>query len=92
MGGGIHPPLSVIGTWPTANLVDPVLRSNTNSVVIITFLVIAGLTVGARLWARCIIQRNAAPEDYLIIGAFVCALSMAISSVLGTFFSPTAAC
>lgn len=86
MGGGIHPPLSVIGSWPPANLVDPVLRSNTNSIVIITFLVLAGLTIGARLWARGIIQRNLAFEDYLIIGAYVSALAMAIGSVLGTWF------
>jgi len=85
MPGGLHPPISVIASWPRANLRDPSVRSDTFSIVIIFFLVLSGLTVGARLWARGVIQRNFAPEDYMIIGAFLCALAMASASVLGTY-------
>jgi hypothetical protein len=86
MPGGIHPPISVIESWPTANLEDPTLRGNTFSIVILTFLVLSGLTVCGRLWARGVIQRNLALDDYMIIGAFLCTTGMATGSVLGTYF------
>ena len=83
MPGGIHPPPAVIESWPIANLENPVLRSNTNLAIIITFLCLATLVVSARLWARCVIQRNVALDDYLIIGALLCTISMGTASCLG---------
>jgi len=82
MPGGIRPPISVITSWPAANLENPTLRDNTLLVVIITFLVLSGLTVSARLWARGVIQRNLSLDDFMIIGALLCTISMTIVSVL----------
>jgi hypothetical protein len=83
MPGGLNPPVSVIESWPTANVVNPTLRDNTFIVIILTFLVLSTLIVSARLWARGVIQRSFALDDYLILGAILCTASMGISSCLG---------
>jgi hypothetical protein len=83
MPGGLTPPLSVIESWPTANLTNPELRSDAYFIIIITFLSLSTVVVFARLWARGVIQRSLALDDYLIFVALMCTASMGVSSCLG---------
>jgi len=71
MPGGIHPPLSVIASWPHPNYVDPVTRGNGALVLCTFFGVIVAMAFGARLWARFVILRNAGIDDWLMIAALV---------------------
>jgi hypothetical protein len=52
MPGGILPPISVEGSWPTPNYVNPIQR-NWDLVIVAVFLsVTSSFVVCARLWAR----------------------------------------
>jgi hypothetical protein len=65
------PPIEVVLTWPTPNYKDPVTR---NKAVLITSCVLGAFmlfVVGARVWARAIIQRNAGFDDWLMAAAMV---------------------
>ena len=70
--GGLTPPLSVIGNWPTPNYVNPVKRGLEVPILICIFQFISLAVVLARLWTRFTIQRAAGLDDYLIIAAIVC--------------------
>ncbi|KAH8638847.1 hypothetical protein IG631_06617 [Alternaria alternata] len=66
---GLLPPISVLGKWPVPNYDDPVTRSKA---VLITSCALGSVmlvTVGARMWARAIIQRNAGLDDWIITAA-----------------------
>jgi hypothetical protein len=71
MPGGIHPPLSVIKSWPKANHINPVRRDGGLVGLTITLFVLALATVCARLWARFVIQRNAGIDDAIIVACMV---------------------
>ncbi|KAF2492281.1 hypothetical protein BU16DRAFT_467793 [Lophium mytilinum] len=73
MPGGIHTPLSVLLAWPKPNFVDPVTRNWTIPAILIVALSITTLVLGARFWARFVIQKNAGLDDWLIIAALVSA-------------------
>jgi hypothetical protein len=65
------PPLSVILDWPSSNYNDPVTRSKA---VLVTSCVLGAVmigVVGARMWARFIIQRNAGMDDWIMVAAMV---------------------
>jgi hypothetical protein len=69
---GLLPPISVLAKWPVPNYDDPVTRSK---VVLITSCALGSVmlvTVGARMWARAIIQKNAGLDDWIITAAMVC--------------------
>ena len=82
MPGGLHPPLSVIATWP-APATDPVLRSDFSWIICIVFMVLTAIVVAIRLWTRYFIQRRVNLDDYLILAAFFFTLGMGISICLG---------
>lgn len=71
MPGGIHPPWSVIATWPEGNYEHPVTRGLSLVVVTITLYAVAVVAVVARLWARLMMQRNAGLDDLLIVFSLV---------------------
>lgn len=71
MPGGIHPPLSVIETWPTPNYVNPVTASSSTAISAGILGVISLVVVGARMVARFSVQRNAGIDDYLMLFALV---------------------
>jgi hypothetical protein len=71
MPGGIHPPLSLILSWPEANYINPETRPNT---VIVLACILGPTTVGllfARLWVRIFHQRNSGWDDWLMLAATV---------------------
>jgi hypothetical protein len=68
---GLLPPLSVIIQWPTPNYEDPVTRSKA---VLITSCVLGAIMIavmGARMWARVVIQRNVGLDDWIMVAAMV---------------------
>ncbi|PYH87467.1 hypothetical protein BO71DRAFT_306856, partial [Aspergillus ellipticus CBS 707.79] len=71
MPGGLHPPLSVMESWPAPNLVDPESHGPTATIVCAVFGSIALITVGVRLWARCGIQHHGGWDDILVAIALV---------------------
>lgn len=71
MGGGVHPPLSVVLTWPTPNYVDPVTRGWEVPIMCMVLFGIAFIVVLARLWARLVLQQNAGLDDLFIVFSMV---------------------
>ena len=71
MAGGLFPPPQIIRSWPAPNHTNP----ETHSPAILILCCILGpltfLVVGARLWARFRIQRNAGLDDWLMLAALV---------------------
>jgi hypothetical protein len=68
---GILPPLSVIIQWPTPNYEDPVTRSKAVLITSVILGTIMVAVVGARMWARAVIQRNAGLDDWIMVAAMV---------------------
>jgi hypothetical protein len=70
MPGGIHPPLSVIESWPKASA-DFQRRGWGIPITIIILFTITVCIVAARLWVRLVMQRNQGIDDFCIIAAMV---------------------
>ena len=81
--GGLHPPPSVLLSWPSPNLVNPDTRGWGGSIVIIVVLAITTIVYIARIWARLAIGKNFGLDDTLITIAMVPLFGLIISSVLG---------
>lgn len=68
---GILAPLEVIAQWPKPNYDDPVKRPQ----VVVPLVCILGTvmiaTVGARMWARFVIQKNGKMDDWFMLLAMV---------------------
>ncbi|KAK7185673.1 integral membrane protein [Paraphaeosphaeria sporulosa] len=71
MPGGIHPPLSVILSWPTPNYMNPVTRPRVATILSCVFGPLTTLLLFARLWVRIRVQQNAGLDDWLMIAAIV---------------------
>lgn len=71
MPGGIHPPLSVIASWPTPNYVDPERRGWSVVVMCAVLWGLAMVILMMRLWARLVLQHNAGLDDLFIVLAMV---------------------
>jgi hypothetical protein len=81
--GGLHPPSSVIATWPRPNYVDPETRGWTGAIILIVFSAITTATFAARMWARLLVSKNAGLDDLLMSIAMIPLLGLTISAVLG---------
>lgn len=84
MGGGVDIPISVIATWPVPSN-NPVLRSKSDWIICVLFMVLATLATLMRLWARGFIQRRIDIDDYFIVGGLIFTLGMGIMTCLGMF-------
>ena|SRR6266498_529200 len=71
MPDALHPPQSVIDSWPAPNYVDPVTRGNALVVISILLTVLSALIVAARVWARFVLIRKPGLDDGLIVVALV---------------------
>ncbi|KAF1831226.1 hypothetical protein BDW02DRAFT_591285 [Decorospora gaudefroyi] len=78
------PPLDVILQWPTPNYDDPVTRSQAVLIVSCVLGAFMFLVVGARLWARAIIQRNAGLDDWIMLAAMIPTIALTITVCLAT--------
>jgi hypothetical protein len=70
MAGGIHPPLSVIESWPRASA-NPVRRGWDAFVLMLVLYPICLVVVGLRLRARIFKYRNGGIDDVCIVLAMV---------------------
>lgn len=71
MPGGLHPPLSVMESWPARNTINPETHGAASIVLPVIFGSIAVTAVILRLWARCVIQRQGKLDDIFIALALV---------------------
>lgn len=71
MPGGLHPPPSVIESWPTPNYVHPQVTDHTLTIMVIVVGAISIIIVSLRMLARFILQRNAGWDDYVMLAALV---------------------
>ena len=81
MPGGLHPPLTVIASWPTANYVNPVSHGNALFVITVVTLVLVPIVVSARLWARFVVLRKPGWDDFLLCFAMVCTTYRSLETV-----------
>ncbi|KAF2673229.1 hypothetical protein BT63DRAFT_451264 [Microthyrium microscopicum] len=66
MPGGLHPPLAVIFSWDPAFVNVP--NRGWGIVILVSILLpLAYVVVGMRMWARCIMTKNAGIDDALIV-------------------------
>ncbi|KAB8213606.1 hypothetical protein BDV33DRAFT_196812 [Aspergillus novoparasiticus] len=70
MAGGIHPPTSVIASWPSSGQDSPTHSSGVLAVTII-FGPLAMITLFTRLWARFMLQRQGKLDDWIMLAAVV---------------------
>jgi hypothetical protein len=66
MPGGVHPPLSVLLTFPTPNYINPETHSFALPAINIALWFIATVIVLGRLYIRLRVQKNAGADDLLI--------------------------
>lgn len=71
MPGGLHPPLSVMESWPARNTINPETHGAASIVLPVIFGSVAVTAVILRLWARCVIQRQGKLDDIFIALALV---------------------
>ncbi|OCK80245.1 hypothetical protein K432DRAFT_298128 [Lepidopterella palustris CBS 459.81] len=83
MPGGLHPPLSVIETWPIPNYVNPETRDWTVPVLLIVLFVVTFFVFCARMWARLVVGRNAGLDDALVAAAMIPLLGLTLAVCLG---------
>lgn len=57
--GGIHPPISVIASWPHPNYVNPEERGLATPIALAVVMGITFLVFVARIWARVIVSKSA---------------------------------
>ncbi|OGM50659.1 integral membrane protein [Aspergillus bombycis] len=84
MPGGIRPPPEVMLAWPKPNMIDPESHGPSSIVLASVFGGIALVTVGVRLWARCVIQRRGGWDDLYAGLAVVPVLGLAVAFVLSS--------
>ncbi|PWY84998.1 integral membrane protein [Aspergillus heteromorphus CBS 117.55] len=84
MPGGLHPPLSVMESWPAPNTVDPESHGPAATIVCAVFGSIAVVIVAMRLWARCIIQRRGGLDDIIVAVALIPLIGINIAVPIGS--------
>lgn len=82
--GGLHPPVSVLVSWPAPNHVNPETRGPGASYALIVLLALTFIVYTARMWARLIVARNAGLDDSLMSIAMILVIGSTIAVVLGT--------
>jgi hypothetical protein len=71
MSGGVHPPISVILSWPTPNYVNPDTEGPGLIIVCIIFSTITTVLVALRLWARLFLIRQPGLDDLFVVIGYV---------------------
>jgi hypothetical protein len=89
MPGGILPPISVEGSWPTPNYVNPIQRNWALVIVTVLLTVISFLVVCARLWARLKLG-SVGIDDVIIIVTMVSTICPITPFYESNYRKPTA--
>lgn len=80
--GGLHPPESVILSWPRPNYTHPEERGWEAPIVLLVFLGITTIVYVARMWARLAVSKNAGADDILISISMLPLFGLTISVIL----------
>ncbi|KAJ9612608.1 hypothetical protein H2200_004205 [Cladophialophora chaetospira] len=78
MPAALHPPLSVIASWPEPNFVDPPTRGPGLEYICIIFSLLTIFVVTARIYLRLFITRAAGWDDFLIVVALIFSIPMCV--------------
>ncbi|KAF2741723.1 hypothetical protein M011DRAFT_318559 [Sporormia fimetaria CBS 119925] len=81
--GGLHPPPSVVLSWPRPNHVNPETRGSAAPYTLIILLVLTLIVYTARMWARLVVAKNAGLDDALMSVAMILVVGSTIAVVLG---------
>ncbi|KAI4637614.1 uncharacterized protein J4E88_002084 [Alternaria novae-zelandiae] len=81
---GLLPPVSVFAAWPLPNYEDPVTRSKAVLITSCTLGSIMLAVVGARIWARAVIQRNSGVDDWIMLAAMIPTIGLTVTACLAT--------
>ena len=84
MPGGIHPPLSVIASWPKPNYVDPPTRGYGLVILCSILGFFSVLTVGLRLWTRATVTKNFGSDDWVMVVAMPIVIAMTVACCLAS--------
>ncbi|KAF2194653.1 hypothetical protein K469DRAFT_686649 [Zopfia rhizophila CBS 207.26] len=85
--GGLHPPSSVIASWPAPNYENPTTRGWTGPILLIAILALTLTVHAARMWARIKVAKNAGLDDLLMSIAMVPLMGLTITVILGSMGS-----
>ncbi|KPI37258.1 uncharacterized protein AB675_1566 [Cyphellophora attinorum] len=79
----LHPPYSVIATWPKPNYIDPHTRGPALANLCIALIVIGVLVVTARLYTRLFLTRAAGLDDACIVIALAFGIALSVLVIIG---------
>ncbi|KIW00259.1 uncharacterized protein PV09_08149 [Verruconis gallopava] len=82
MGGGLHPPLSVILSWPPSNYVDPVTHGHGVIVMEGVLLGLCYFIVALRVYTRLFQAKNFGLDDVLIMFNLIPLTGLAVCLIL----------
>ncbi|KIW47200.1 uncharacterized protein PV06_02794 [Exophiala oligosperma] len=74
----LHPPPSVIATWPKPNYVDPATRGPALEYICIIFSVIGLVIVAARVYSRLFITKAPGLDDLLVVLALCVIITLCV--------------
>ncbi|KAI1617482.1 hypothetical protein EDD37DRAFT_222699 [Exophiala viscosa] len=79
----LHPPESVIATWPKPNYIDPQSRGPALEYVCIIFAAVGTATVTARIYSRLFITKAPGFDDLLIVLALLFLIALSVLVAIG---------
>ncbi|EXJ86366.1 hypothetical protein A1O3_03317 [Capronia epimyces CBS 606.96] len=79
----LHPPPSVIASWPKANYIDPHTRGPALEYVCIIFSAVAVFIVTARVCSRLFITRAPGLDDLLAVIALLFSIAFSVLVIIG---------
>ncbi|EXJ80174.1 hypothetical protein A1O1_08316 [Capronia coronata CBS 617.96] len=79
----LHPPASVIASWPRPNYIDPSTRGPALEYVCIIFSALAIFIVTARLYSRLLITRAPGLDDLLAVFALLFSIALSVLVIIG---------
>ncbi|KAK5278708.1 hypothetical protein LTR20_000916 [Exophiala xenobiotica] len=78
----LHPPLSVIATWPKPNYINPETRGPALELVCIIFAAIGIVIVTARIYSRLFITKAPGWDDLLVVIALLFLITLSVLVII----------
>ncbi|KAL2428899.1 hypothetical protein ABEF95_004937 [Exophiala dermatitidis] len=79
----LHPPPSVVASWPRPNYIDPNTRGPALEYICIIFSAVAVVVLAARLYSRLFITRAPGLDDLLALFALFASIALSVLVIIG---------
>ncbi|KAG9777535.1 hypothetical protein ABEF93_000394 [Exophiala dermatitidis] len=79
----LHPPPSVVASWPRPNYIDPDTRGPALEYICIIFSAVAVVVLAARLYSRLFITRAPGLDDLLAVLALFASIALSVLVIIG---------